>query len=633
MSNSSKQKDSVKTKTVLAEEGKQSFSRRDAVVALLGAAGVTSLAGCEGLSEEDLRTNSSLKALVADDPMAFSDILVFPSMNGQSGMEGTRPGIPDVDSVPAILAGYHTPGDGGGGIFYYDQNNDGGWSVNGGTIVDGGTYGVWVRIYDGPINVKWFGAKGDGTDADLTTEAIQAAINSGSSTLVIPSGTYLVDKLQVLKTNVSVGFTIQGEGISNTTLLSSESGDDSFVTDGISYFTLRDLTIDGNEIATSVSFNAMYSKIENVEIKNHINYQLDWWGLVSEINSCVFSNTADLTLDPDPDLEPAALFVRFNSLHINNSQFNTQQKVPAILVGEYSQNNCNEVTITGCTIENSSYGIKVKDGINTSALVFNNNYFELVDAANAIGIYFNGGLHRAVTIANNHITETKQAIELFKVNSRSNFTITNNYLYKPIIIVTPTYDTNKLYAWELPALEIDHQHVEKDHAEEDYTFDFTPVVIVDQNFGFLSLYNQKMKNVLDYAYNKLTGRIYAQTAGNTATDVLRWSIPDSGGTVYPFVTSGELGVVWRQYTSSVTGKPSAHSERHDIKFVARNTGRATIADNVTSLSTTTGITSAQMTIIGPTDDVTKNSFALEVTGQSGLSINEWLVDFDIEYGR
>lgn len=71
------------------------------------------------------------------------------------------------------VAGYYTPGDGGGGTFYYDSGSS--TTDNGGTIIapNAGS-GRWKRIYSGAVNVKWFGAKGDGTTDD--SAAIQSAI-------------------------------------------------------------------------------------------------------------------------------------------------------------------------------------------------------------------------------------------------------------------------------------------------------------------------------------------------------------------------------------------------------------------------------------------------------------------------
>ncbi|HTH22555.1 MAG TPA: glycosyl hydrolase family 28-related protein [Nitrososphaeraceae archaeon] len=84
-----------------------------------------------------------------------------------------------------IVEGYHKAGDGGGGTFYWDDSFDG--TSDGGTtfmskIVPVPPKGCWRRIFDGPISVKWFGARGDfdpttGNGGDLDNTAIQAAMD------------------------------------------------------------------------------------------------------------------------------------------------------------------------------------------------------------------------------------------------------------------------------------------------------------------------------------------------------------------------------------------------------------------------------------------------------------------------
>jgi hypothetical protein len=83
---------------------------------------------------------------------------------------------------------YHSGLEGGGGVFYWDATGNA-TEHNGGTVISplatfptdwnnqtqlatwfdgsvlGGT-GVWRRQYDGAVNVKWFGAKGDGVADD-----------------------------------------------------------------------------------------------------------------------------------------------------------------------------------------------------------------------------------------------------------------------------------------------------------------------------------------------------------------------------------------------------------------------------------------------------------------------------------
>lgn len=95
------------------------------------------------------------------------------------------------------LLGYYLPGDGGGGLFYYDPSDSS--SDNQGTVIqpNSGT-GRWLRDYSGYVNVRWFGAKGDGLTDDTT--AFQAAFNAVQGTystrdkggVFIPQGVYLI---------------------------------------------------------------------------------------------------------------------------------------------------------------------------------------------------------------------------------------------------------------------------------------------------------------------------------------------------------------------------------------------------------------------------------------------------------
>lgn len=93
----------------------------------------------------------------------------------------------------AILAGKLSIGDGGGGTFYVDPNDT--TSVDDGalTVVTSGGTRI-KRLREGRlVDVKWFGAKGDGTTNDLL--AIQAAADAllDGDTLYFPPGRYKLD--------------------------------------------------------------------------------------------------------------------------------------------------------------------------------------------------------------------------------------------------------------------------------------------------------------------------------------------------------------------------------------------------------------------------------------------------------
>lgn len=78
-----------------------------------------------------------------------------------------------------------------GGVFVYDETKK--TINNGGTIVNG-----WVRQFDGEVNIKWFGAVGNGVDDD--TEAIQKAVDFEPA-IWFPKGTYFITDTIQLKTN------------------------------------------------------------------------------------------------------------------------------------------------------------------------------------------------------------------------------------------------------------------------------------------------------------------------------------------------------------------------------------------------------------------------------------------------
>lgn len=81
---------------------------------------------------------------------------------------------------------------------------DGSWwtwqnsgTPNGGTVVAAAGGGVWTREFTSPLNVRWFGAKGDGvTDDSTAITAAVAALNGLASTktavLHFPAGVYMI---------------------------------------------------------------------------------------------------------------------------------------------------------------------------------------------------------------------------------------------------------------------------------------------------------------------------------------------------------------------------------------------------------------------------------------------------------
>jgi hypothetical protein len=112
------------------------------------------------------------------------------------------------------LVNNHTAGD-GGGVFRWDAASTA--TDNGGTIIKetAVTTGRWVRQFSGPVNVKWFGAIGDGSDATTAIDAANAAANTLNCSVYIPTGNYTYTGSGLTGTTLE----IIGEGQQNTVII------------------------------------------------------------------------------------------------------------------------------------------------------------------------------------------------------------------------------------------------------------------------------------------------------------------------------------------------------------------------------------------------------------------------------
>lgn len=77
--------------------------------------------------------------------------------------------------------------------FFYRNDTDTTTADNGGTVIVSANGKRWKRLFDGPVNVKWFGAKGDGVNNDtvLCQAAIDYSVSIGAD-LYTPSGVYMI---------------------------------------------------------------------------------------------------------------------------------------------------------------------------------------------------------------------------------------------------------------------------------------------------------------------------------------------------------------------------------------------------------------------------------------------------------
>jgi nitrous oxidase accessory protein NosD len=212
------------------------------------------------------------------------------------------------------LLGFHTKGDGGGGVFYWDSSKNKS-EHNGGTVIDPDKAGLvanwastqalyftpevtgqgcWVREYSGAVNVKWFGAKGDGVSDD--TNAIQASLNSSAVKVYMPYGIYFINTSSITVPDNSF---ITGDG--NSTKITCDASTRSDPTIPLfsvgSNCTVKNIHIDGDRDNAIQEIRSIFIDdgnsgllLDNVILSNHgVGVQTGYCNNVI-IANCLFSN-------------------------------------------------------------------------------------------------------------------------------------------------------------------------------------------------------------------------------------------------------------------------------------------------------------------------------------------------------
>lgn len=189
-------------------------------------------------------------------------------------------------SEPVVLLGYHTPGDGGGGVFEYDSieakaNHDGGRVINAdltyasssdyGTFVNasgGAGSGCWMRIANTWAPEMW-GAWGDGgtDDSDAWNRfSAYLASNGGKGVL---NGSYKLNDADTTEINSTEPMEL--EGTSDAIVLDGRNGDAALFDLTKGGLTVRNIKLLGISLfltnkETSQSFDHVI--LENVRFDN-----------------------------------------------------------------------------------------------------------------------------------------------------------------------------------------------------------------------------------------------------------------------------------------------------------------------------------------------------------------------------
>ena len=294
-------------------------------------------------------------------------------------------------------SGYYAKGDRGGGLFYYDSTSSA--TDDGGSVIQPTVgAGRWLRVIDQAVNVRWFGAKGDGATDDIVAinKAVAFLVSKGGGQLYFPAATYMVSTAVLVRDSIEYF----GDGKNSIIKARSNSLDNVIHTSGESEYasyvygaTIRDLTIDGN--SANVSYNTLNAgdpndafqnglrlqrarnfKVERVYFQNIVFNGLSIYfdSQFGTVRDCYFSTIGKTGTLPAAYsynaifLEYATRFVSVENNYINGT------RQAGILVQNSSDGYCSDIRLAGNRIYNCvNQGIWCR-GVTGATFTFMENF-------------------------------------------------------------------------------------------------------------------------------------------------------------------------------------------------------------------------------------------------------------------
>ena len=326
-----------------------------------------------------------------------------------------------IANMTVQVDGYYTKGDGGGGKFWGNtttgtHTDDGGLVLT--SNVTGGTASSsWKRIIEDSINVKWFGAKGDGVTDD--TKPLQNATNSFVTTagnqypnesrqFYYPKGRYLISA----PIRIYSGQNHFGDGYASAIAYSNSfTGNGMFElsgTPGVAYYnegSIDRLSFTGPNGAGTPSTNtsnmwAIYANTNIIQNSKFTNL-----GFTTRYGFCIpsWSYGQDLIISKIycNNVMEQAIKIKANQALIED--VDVEQNSGPIPTNDnpcIELDTCHNSFVRGCIVEGASaYSTKPAIGANNSQFTIEDCWYEwygaaeFLRAANNCVIHTRGGLN------------------------------------------------------------------------------------------------------------------------------------------------------------------------------------------------------------------------------------------------
>ena len=325
------------------------------------------------------------------------------------------------------------------GIFKYISTSSA--ADNTGTVLVSSNGRRYLREYDGAINVKWFGVKGDGITDDFAN--IQAIIDyfNGGINLYFPTGSYLVTDAIKLKSNMTVfgdGFSSEIKCISTGWLMNTEARYGILTVRGADNVVIQKLKIYGTKTQdiSNTPKIIYFGDANNIKIESCFLENSAFEGIWSGDSGTPSSNVIITNNHVKNIGYPAGAFGALPAIQPNCSNVVISNNIIED-VGSAIGPSATNITITGNVIkEFIGTGISTGDGAEAGIITISSNVLETTAKASTVTICIladtGSATERNITIANNNIrfvgTNVITTGRGIRVNSKSIAHIVGNHI-------------------------------------------------------------------------------------------------------------------------------------------------------------------------------------------------------------